>query len=352
MSSGSPPMESSSTNAALPTQHDQKHFDDAAEKKRCSSPSLGHLQRNLADPSDGRSRGINYTFGLDALHAYKKNQPSSLERLPTELRVMILEYMGDYASLWALISASPYYLKAFLGVRNPLLTKTTIRELETRSVYLCAPPVSNRMREPEVALNAQNIEGLDYKVKRDVEITLTLQANLYSALQTYYSQIESNTSPCLDVQQLKALRTLDDVVMWLDFDPELQKHCPHGSKCEAMQGASRWCVLMRESTIKSYDDINNLEVPHSYHTWSKGRLTESEIRPARIALVWFLRKAKIVRQRLDKVETFQRYFPWCNVRTRHQLISFENEIKKSIPTVSFLFASGEITVKLCRKRKK
>ena len=352
MSSGSPPMESSSTNAALPTQHDQKHFDDAAEKKRCSSPAPGHLQRNSADPSDGHSRGINYTFGLDALYASKKNQPSSLERLPTELRVTILEYMADYASLCALISASPYYLKAFLGVRNPLLTKTTIRELETRGVNLCAQigtPVSKQMKGPEVVFNARNIEWLDYKFKKGVENTLNLQINLDSALQAYYSQIECNTSPCLDVQQLKALRTLEDVVTWLDFDPELQKHCYQASKSEAMEGASSLCVLMRESTFKSYKDIKNLEIPHSYHTWMKGRRTESEIRPERAALVWFSRKAKISRQRLDKLKTFRRYYPWCQIRTMRELNEFERYFQKSIPTVSFLFASTEITIMMCRE---
>ena len=259
--------------------------------------------------------------------------------------------MSDYASLWSLISASPYYLKAFLGLRNSLLTRTTIRELTTRGVILCnrmATPiaVSVNLSTPVAILSVHNIEWLEYKFKRGVEHTLALEINLHDALRTYHSQIESNSSLCLDVQQLKALRTLEDVVTWLRFDRELEKcffEKSHPSpRRRPVDGVSRWYVSLRESTFESYQDINNLDVLRDYHPWIKDRLTESEIQPARMALPWSARMADISLKQMDEVETFQRYFPWCNVRTMSQLIHYENRFNKLTPTLNFLFLDSEI----------
>ena len=281
----------------------------------------------------------------------QKNQPSFLERLPTELRIRILGYISDYASLWSLISASPHYLKVFLGFRNSLLTRITIRELETRGVILC-----NQMTTPVVATNtmttlvsvqkAHNIEWLDYKFRGDVEHTLTLQINLHAALQTYYSQIESNSPLCLDVQQLKALRTLEDVVTWLRFDSEVREYYSQISTSdgfEAVDDVSTWYVVLRESTHESYTDFNNLDVLQNYHPWIKGRRTESEIRAARIANAWFDREDDISEKKLDKLETFRRYFPWCDITTVSELTHYEDRIIDLRPTISFLFEDTEIS---------
>ena len=259
--------------------------------------------------------------------------------------------MSDYASLWSLISASPHYLKAFLGFRNSLLTRTTIRELTARGAILCNPlatpmAVPSNLAPPVAILSVHNIEWLDYKFKEGVEHTLALEINLHDALQTYHSQIESNSSLCLDVQQLKALRALEDVVTWLRFGPELQK-CfpeisspfPHGGP---VGGVPKWYVSLRKSTFESYEDINNLDVLRGYHPWIKVRLTESEIQPARMALPWFARKVEISRKQMDMLEAFQRYFPWYNVRTMSQMYHYESRFRKLRPTLSFVLLDSEI----------
>lgn len=260
--------------------------------------------------------------------------------------------MSDYASLWSLISASPHYLKAFLGSRNSLLTRTTLRELTTRGVILCnrstrPVAVSDQVITSVAVLNVHNIEWLDYKVKGGVEHTVTLQINLHAALQTYYSQIESNSSLCLEVQQLKALRTLEDVVTWLRFDPELRIYYSQVKSTlpisKDVDRLSTWCVSMRESTFESYMDVNNLDVLHNYHPWIKGGRTESEIRPARIALAWLSRKAGILQKQLDELEAFQRYFPWCDITTVPGLIAYESRVRNFLPSLNFLFACTEFT---------
>ena len=282
------------------------------------------------------------------LQDLQKNQPSSLERLPTELRTRILEYISDYGSLWSLISASPHYLKAFLAFRNPLLTRITIRELAARGVILCNQMKVSNPRVPQVvSLHAHNIEWLDYKLKTGIEHTLTLQSDLHAALETYYSQIETNSCLSLDVQQLKALRTLEDVVTWLRNDPELQRFRSEfwpSLACKVVDGVPGSCLLVRESTFRCYQDVNNLDVLHNYHSWKKGRRTETEIRHSRAAIAWFARDLVLWQKDLNRLEAFQRYFPWCKIRAGPELINYEDSIRKYFPAISFLCEDSEATI--------
>ena len=272
----------------------------------------------------------------------QNNRPCPLECLPTELRVKIMEFTGDYHSLWSLISASPHYLNAFLGFRKPLLTMITIRELTARNVILCNQKTVSNPRDTPVGVQAKNIEWLDYKFKKGVEHTLTLQSNLHAALQTYYSQIESNSTLSLDVQQLKALRALEDVVTWLRFDSDLQRFYDQVSPPSDFEAADSLCVLMRESTFGSYRNVNNMDYLHDYHIWIKGHRTESEIWPARIAGVWWTCKPSKFPTQLDRLKAFQKYFPWCDIRTVPELRDYEARIWELTPSLCFLFENFEV----------
>ena len=94
--------------------------------------------------------------------------------------------------------------------------------------------------------------------------------------------------------------------MWLRFDPELResysqiKSAVRNCK-DAGDSVSTWYASMRESTYESYKDVDDLDVLHNYHPWTKGSQIESEIRPARSALAWFSRRAEIFAETAGRV---------------------------------------------------
>ncbi|KAG6995836.1 hypothetical protein G7Y79_00041g077880 [Physcia stellaris] len=60
------------------------------------------------------------------------NKPASVEKLPSEIGLLILHQIPDRGSLGNLIHASPAYHRLYLTIREEIFTKLTIRELVSR----------------------------------------------------------------------------------------------------------------------------------------------------------------------------------------------------------------------------
>lgn len=138
-------------------------------------------------------------------------QDGGLENLPNEIKLLILANMPDYSTLYNLISVSAVYLKAFLMSRETLLTRITLRELSARGVNLWPADLSLLPGCP-----SHSIEWLEYSFRDGVRITDSLYADVNCALKAYFAQLESK-QPLrllrLSMQELKALRSLDDLLI-------------------------------------------------------------------------------------------------------------------------------------------
>ena len=129
--------------------------------------------------------------------------------------------------------------------------------------------------------------------------------------------------------QLKGLRALEDVIIWIDIGPE-----------EDLPSPPNLYVFLCRKTMDSYEDVDNLDVLHSYHSWMISRRTEIEIQTARSAFVWFNRVLyNRSQERLSKLEACQRYFPSCNVITLPELTQYEARMSKYLSLGVFVLDS-------------
>ena len=76
---------------------------------------------------------------LQCTLTYQKSSPASLESLPAEIKSMIINGLPDLKTLQCLVLASPSYHAVYADRRETILTKFTIRELESRDVNLFQP---------------------------------------------------------------------------------------------------------------------------------------------------------------------------------------------------------------------
>ena len=259
------------------------------------------------------------------LRELPKNRPSPLESLPFEIKILVFDNLLDYTSLWSIISASPSFLAAFLPIRNSLLTAATLRELWKRGIVLYYSFLNAAHPDPLVDLDATDIEWIDYKIKSNVENTLTLRSNLHFALRTYFSQLESGSPLRLELRQLKALRTLEDVVMWVNLGPEVRTP-------RDLCGVPSLCALLSRKTMDSCEDVDNEDVLQHYHSWIMYDRTETEIQTVRSAFVWMNRlRSKRSCDLWDKLEAFQTCFPSWNVTTVSEMNRHKDRMVKIMP---------------------
>ena len=69
-------------------------------------------------------------------------QMSPIEKMPAEIKHMLLLLMPDIASLAGLVHASPDYHAAYALKRETIFSTITIRELNLRGIYFCKPGIS------------------------------------------------------------------------------------------------------------------------------------------------------------------------------------------------------------------
>ena len=119
---------------------------------------------------------------------------SSIETLPTELKLEILELVPDLKSMGALVHASPSYHQLYVAERERTLTRLTLADLAERGIEL-----------PE-----HRMAILDYSVRDGFP-----SRRLQETLRAYYSQLASKVRFLrLKVWQCIELLNLSDVVCW------------------------------------------------------------------------------------------------------------------------------------------
>ena len=126
-------------------------------------------------------------------------QSSALERLPSELTLMILGQSADISSLYALIRASPLYYQAFLSDRDKVLTSAILRELKSRSYF--------RWFKRSATLRlAETPHRFRYCFKPFLNITPKYEFDGSTAFKKLYDHLRSGVPMTLNVQQVMILR--------------------------------------------------------------------------------------------------------------------------------------------------
>ena len=109
------------------------------------------------------------------------------------------------------MGASPSYRKAFLMAREEILTVITFRDLTDRGFPVWHPgllPISH----------PRYIAIVECKMKNGIDVANQNLFSLSSAFETYFAQIQNNACVLMSDQQLKALRSIEDVLVWTALD--------------------------------------------------------------------------------------------------------------------------------------
>ena len=116
----------------------------------------------------------------------------TLDDLLPEIKLHILRDIPDIPSLCSLTRACPSMHALYANARRQIFNRVTFNELVGRQIDLFTPR-----------------SLLQVKASGGVDI------NLRSALQSLYNQLIARKGPLtLDIDQCKALRRLEDVVLW------------------------------------------------------------------------------------------------------------------------------------------
>ncbi|CAF9908458.1 MAG: hypothetical protein HETSPECPRED_008084 [Heterodermia speciosa] len=124
--------------------------------------------------------------------------PTTLETLPTELRILLLKHLPSPSSLRALTLSSPTYMHTYLGYRSEIYTHLTLRHLHTD------PFTDGLLDSPRPSYCAF---GEDRARNRDAQ----------TAIDAYYDQVEAGVRIVkLGVEQCEGLLSLLGWDNWVD----------------------------------------------------------------------------------------------------------------------------------------
>ena len=125
---------------------------------------------------------------------------------------MILQESADISSLHTLICASPVYYEAFRSDCERLLSQVLLQELMAKGVYLWPTELHLPM---EYGPQSVMVEWLEYRIRPGVDLTIDIRRELNSTCIMFYSHICFKLPLKFSVQQFKALRLLEDVLVWV-----------------------------------------------------------------------------------------------------------------------------------------
>lgn len=146
--------------------------------------------------------------------AVKAPKPQcALERLPVELKILILSQLEDVRTLYKMVRTSPAYHAAYLAARREILTRVTLRHLiSTRNMDILD-------RAPVVEL----------AVHRNYFISDYL-SELIAIIKDARRQHKNGRRIILEVEQCTTLRKLRDYVPW----KIVQRHGTTVAECDEL----------------------------------------------------------------------------------------------------------------------
>ena len=211
---------------------------------------------------------------------------SKLERLPTELKIALLQQMPDINTLSALIHASPIFHAVHLANREDVLTKTTLQELSTRK----------RSINIDELLKPATLCHVVTKIGK-------LDQNLKLAIKACHAQVRANSGKVclkLSVEHCIALRTFCFYYGWQiaeteNADPHrrLAIYSNNRTTYEEWSGPIRSCymdVLLLDDRYSSGQVCISAYYWGPYAEWAlytiSNTLRRSAFEPTRRCLIW------------------------------------------------------------------
>ncbi|KAL8785334.1 MAG: hypothetical protein Q9195_008678 [Heterodermia aff. obscurata] len=192
-----------STSIQCPTNEPSKHVTPPSLVHQQNPPKLEHsreVEHRRTDQPVLKDTGPKSKPLRRRAMPRSTDLPATLDGLPTELKLMILNEIPDLRSLSALIRASPLYSRAYFDVQEELFNKQTFKELERRGLRL---------------------------LPRDIDLPRSLAwlevsvigggpppPDLGPALFAFYGGLEMGKTTRLSMNHCKALLTLSDLIGW------------------------------------------------------------------------------------------------------------------------------------------
>lgn len=184
---------------------------------------------------------------------------STIESLPTELKIMILYQINDVTSLENLMMAYPVYYAAYISEQDAIFTSITILQLKNRGL--------DAIRIHDRCFLQIRYGGRKDKINLQL-MRLTLM-RLFGDLATEEKRRPKRPRPkplCLEMRHCLELLKIDDAVVWWFEYREDGKHCLKNNRMGREAGEPFWRFPIEEYRLFDDTAIDQLNLASWSHT--------------------------------------------------------------------------------------